>query len=519
MHNQVPPPGDYNALTLNVPLCEAVERAGAGWAMDRMAALGAIVGSREARHHAVRTDSHPPVLHRYDAAGERINQIERDPSWHWLVDRTLDFDLHGLTVRHGLSNTHAARAAMILLWGEVSLPTICPVSANYAMVPALSVEPAIQRQWLEALTTTDRGKLAFAGASMTERQGGSDIRQTATVATPQADGSYVLDGDKWFVTCPWADLFLVLARAPGGLTCFLADARQGGFFTERLKDKLGWHGLGVGEVQLRGVAAQRVGEEGRGVGAIMRMITYTRLDVLLENCASIRTGTLRAIHYARHRTTFGRRLVDQPLMTNVLTDLALESEAATAAGMRVAQSYDVPDSQYGRIALTLMKYWVSKRAAPHAAEALECLGGNGYVEASGMPRLLRDSVVGSVWEGSGNIAALDVLRAIRSGGSAFDAFRDECCKARGGNRSLDSELDDVFDDAVAWAASEDAEWTARLMVERLALVLQASLLMQTAPNAVADAFCHARLANRGATYGRVPLSSFATESRDRALPA
>lgn len=518
MHNQVPVLGDHNAFARNIPLQEAVARSGASWAAPRLAELGHIVGSTEARNHAARTDKNPPILHRYDHSGERIDQVERDASWHWLVDRTIDFDLHGMTTRSEIDCAHTARAAMIMLWGEASLPTICPVSANYAMVPALSSQPEVQSQWHDALTTPDRSRLLFAGASMTERQGGSDIRGTSTTATAQSDGSYSLDGDKWFVTCPWADLFLVLAKAPGGLTCFLADARQGGFHIERLKDKLGWHGLGVGEVQLRGVQGQRVGEEGRGVGAIMRMISYTRLDVMLENCASIRSGTLRAIHYARHRSAFGKMLVDQPLMTNVLADLALESEAATAAGMRVAMSYDQKGSQFGRVALTLMKYWISKRAAPHAAEALECLGGNGFVEASGMPRHLRDSVVGSVWEGSGNIAALDILRAVRTGGDAFEEFSAECIAAKGGNRYLDMELDRIFDDVRDWAGSDDAEWGARRMVERLALVLQASILVRSLPNEISDAFCGARLADRSLTYGNVPAGSAAKAIIERAFP-
>lgn len=518
MPNQPSPLADYNTFTLNQPLQEAVQREGAAWAVDRIARAGAIAGSIEARDHAARTDRHPPVLHRHDAAGRRIDQVERDPSWHWLVNQTVALDLHGITTRAGLPPAHAARAAMVLAWAETSLPTICPISANYAMVPALATGPEVQRAWTGPLTQMDPAKLRFAAASMTERQGGSDIRETTTRAERQADGTYLLTGQKWFVTCPWADVLLVLARAPDGLTCFLAESGHPGYRIERLKDKLGWHGLGVGEVELHDLPAVRVGEEGRGVGTIMRMITFTRLDVMLENAAVLRAGVVRAIHHTRQRRVLGRYLTDHALMRNVLADLALESEAATLAAMRIAGSYDQPQSQLGRIALTLMKYWLSKRATQHAAEAMECLGGNGYVEASGMPRLLRDAAVGSIWEGSGNVAALDVLRAVRTDPRSLQELLDECNHARGGNRHLDAWITTTTDLVTAWASGEDPEWDARMVVEHLALMFQASLMVRFSPNDLADAFCAARLGQRALAYGGLVRGAPVDRILERAVP-
>ncbi|MEP6867199.1 MAG: acyl-CoA dehydrogenase family protein [Novosphingobium sp.] len=519
MFNQAPEQGSYNAFARNLPLQEAFGRLDAGSLQGRIESVGDVAGSEEARYHAECTDRTPPILHRYDQWGNRVDKVERSASWHWLVDKTIEFDLHAMTTRPENKAAHAARAAMVMTWGEVSLPTICPQSANYSIVPALAKDPVLSRQWIPQLVTMDRSQLVLAAASLTERQGGSDVRQTSTVAQRQQDGTYLLNGLKWFVTCPWAEVMLVLARAPDGLTSFVVDSRQEGFRIERLKDKLGWHGLGVGEVELRDVQAQRLGDEGRGVGTIMQMITYTRLDVMLEGVASLRTGVVRSIHHARHRSVLGKTLDQHPLMQNVLADLALESEAATQAAMCIAEAYDRPGSQYQRIALSLMKYWITKRAAPHAAEALECLGGNGYVEASGMPRLLRDSVVGSVWEGSGNVAALDVLRAVRTSSEAVEEFCALCNMARGGDRLLDAWLDATFVEMRMWSTSEYAEWDARMMAERLALAFQASLLVRHAPAAVADAFCKARLDLRGLAYGGLARGADCGAILERAFPA
>jgi putative acyl-CoA dehydrogenase len=518
MDNNAPVREDHDAFALNTPLVEAVAREGAAWATDRCHAVGALVGSREARFHAARSEAHPPVLHRYDRFGDRIDQIERDPSWHWLVDRSLEHDLHGLPWRSEIP-AHAARAAMVLSWGEMSLPSICPSSGNYSMVPALRASPEISAAWTPRLISQNKPDLVFAAASLTERQGGSDVRSNRTTAQPVGGDLFVLNGLKWFITCPWADLLLVLAQAPGGLTCFVVESAEPGFRIERLKDKMGWKALGVGEIELRDVPARQLGVEGRGVGVIMRMIAYTRLDVMLECASSLRKGTIEAIHQARHRHVLGKTLVKHSSMRNVLADLALESEAATVAAMRVARSYDEPETKFGRLALSVLKYWISKRAAGHAAEALECLGGNGYVEESGMPTHFRDAALGSVWEGSGNVAALDVLRALRTDPQSLDEFIAECELAKGGSPALDAWIGTMRDEAQAVAGGDDAEWGARRLVERLALGLQASLLTRFSPSAVSDAFCASRLPATSLAYGGLPPGVDVDAILSRALPA
>lgn len=518
MENNAPILTDYNAFSLNAPLVEAVAREGAAWATDRCHAVGAVVGSGEAQFHSAKAEAHPPVLHRYDRFGDRVDQIERDPSWHWLVDRSIEHDLHGLAWRTD-GPAHAARAAMVLQWGELSLPSICPSSGNYSMVPALEATPALAQKWKPRLIASQRSDLVFAAASLTERQGGSDVRSNRTTAR-QLDGDlYVLNGLKWFITCPWADILLVLAQAPGGLTCFLVESASPGFRIERLKDKMGWHSLGVGEVELIDVPGNRLGEEGRGVSVIMKMISYTRLDVMLECAASLRQGTMRAVHQARYRSVLDRKLVDHAAMRNVLADLALESEAATIGVMRIARSYDEPASRFGRLALSVLKYWISKRAAGHAAEALECIGGNGYVEESGMPRLLRDAALGSIWEGSGNVAALDVLRAIRTDPQSVEEFLTECELAKGGSAALDAWVNHLREDVHAVAQSDNAEWSARTLVERLALALQASLLVRFSPSSISDAFCASRLPAISSAYGGLPPGVDVDAILHRALPA
>jgi putative acyl-CoA dehydrogenase len=364
--------------------------------------------------------------------------------------------------------------------------------------------------------------------AMTERQGGSDVRANITEARPQGDGAYELHGHKWFCSYPPCDVFLVLAQAPAGLSCFLVERGPGMEF-QRLKDKLGTRSLPSSEVEFRGARAQLVGEEGRGVRAIIKMVNHTRLDCLIGSATAIRRGTVEAIHHARHRQAFGAALVDQPAMGNVLADLALESEAATAAALRVARSYDEPEQgPFRRLATAILKYWVCKRAPAHAGEALECLGGNGYVEESGMPLLYRDAPLNSIWEGSGNVSALDVLRALVSEPAALPAFLAECDEAVGADARLDRHLSALRDRSAALPdhslpAEErlyDAQFQARKLVEDLALALQGSLLVRHCPPQVADAFCAARLGTQsGRAYGTLPRGVDARAIIDRALPA
>jgi putative acyl-CoA dehydrogenase len=359
--------------------------------------------------------------------------------------------------------------------------------------------------------------------AMTEKQGGSDVRANTTVARPVAGGGqeYELTGHKWFCSAPMCDAFLVLAQAPGGLTCFLlprftADGERNRFHLQRLKDKLGNRSNASSEVEFRAARAWRVGEEGRGVPTILEMVTHTRLDCVIGSAAGIRRAVALALHHAAHRRAFGRLLIEQPLMANVLADLAVESEAATAAMMRLARSYDESDVLFKRLATAVLKYWICKRAAPHAAEALECLGGNGYIEEWGMARLYREAPLNSIWEGSGNVQCLDVLRAIRKSPDSLAALLMEVEEARGADSRLDAWTARLRDD---FARLGDTEVQARSLVERLALTLQASLLIRHAPAAVADAFCASRLGGDGGrAFGTLPAGTDFTVILERHAP-
>ncbi|MGH2803575.1 MAG: acyl-CoA dehydrogenase family protein, partial [Thermoleophilaceae bacterium] len=413
------------------------------------------------------------------------------------------------------SGAHVVRAGLFVVWSQVGSGVMCPVSMTYAVIPALRESPEQAGEWEPRLTRPSYADGALAGMAMTEKQGGSDVRANTTRAEPRADGTYELTGHKWFCSYPPCDVFLTLAQAPGGLSCFLFEGRDPGFRIQRLKDKLGTRSLPSGEVEFHGVRARPVGEEGRGVATIIRMVNHTRLDCLLGSVASMRWGLAQAVHHARHRSAFGKLLAEQPAMLNVLADLAVESEAATAAALRVARSYDEADAPFRRFATAVMKYWVCKRAAPHAAEALECLGGNGYVEESGMPRLLRDSPLNSIWEGSGNVAALDVLRATVTEPDGLPALTAECELARGGNARLDAHLDRLR----ATSLPDDPQFEARRLVEDLALALQASVLVRHAPAPVSDAFCAGRLGEGGRAFGTLPPSVDAAAIVERALAA
>ncbi len=413
------------------------------------------------------------------------------------------------------------RAALFMLWGNANAGVMCPVSMTYAAVPALrDGAPELAAVWEPRLTKADYAGGALAGMAMTERQGGSDVRANITRAESVGDELYELQGHKWFCSYPPCNVFLVLAQAPAGLTCLLVERGPGMEF-QRLKDKLGTRSLPSAEVEFHGARGRLVGDEGRGVPAIVKMVNHTRLDCLLGATTGLRRGTLEAIHHARHRSAFGALLADQPAMRNVLADLAIESEAATVAAMRVARSYDAGgEGAFRRLATAVMKYWVCKRVPAHAGEALECLGGNGFVEDSGMPLLYRDAPLNSIWEGSGNVAALDVLRAMVSEPEGLPAFLTECKLAAGGNARLDAHLAGLRDRVNAVCAGPDPLFHARRIVEELAVALEASLLVRYSPTVVADAFCASRCAGEGGrVYGTLPAGVNAAAIVDRALPA
>ncbi|MGV9239783.1 acyl-CoA dehydrogenase family protein, partial [Streptomyces nigra] len=453
------------------------------------------------------------------------------PSWHRLLGKGVSAGLTAAWTRPG---GQVRRAAAFVLWTQVDAGNCCPLSMTHAAVPALRTDPELAAEWEPLLTSMvyDRGLRPAAGKAgalfgmgMTEKQGGSDVRANTTRAVPLAEsGTYALTGHKWFCSAPMSDAFLVLAQAPGGLTCFLVprvleDGGRNVFLLQRLKDKLGNRSNASAEVEFDGTWARRVGEEGRGVRTIIGMVAATRLDCVLGSAGLMRQAVAQAVHHCAHREAFGARLTEQPLMRNVLADLAVESEAATTLALRLAAACDDDGEQERallRIAVPAAKYWVTKRCAPVAVEAAECLGGNGYVEESQLPRLVRESPLNSIWEGAGNVQALDVLRVLRREPPALDAYLREVGLARGADHRLDAAIRSLLTEL---ADLEGIEARARRVTERLALVLQGSLLVRFAPSDVADAFCATRLGgDAGAAFGTLPHSLARESLVERARP-
>ena len=514
--NQSVPFEDVNLLDADVPLREGLEREGAAWALDRVRDAGAVAGSAEAVAHGRRAERNEPVLRTHDRFGHRIDAVELDPSWHWLLRGAVERGIHSLPWRDPRPGAHVARAALEMLWTHPNAGVMCPVSMTYSAIPALRADAALAAEWEPRLTVPDYEHGALCGMAMTEKQGGSDVRANTTRAEPSGDGWWELTGHKWFCSYPPCAVFLVLAQAPAGLSCFLLERGPGMEF-QRLKDKLGTRSLPSSEVEFRAAPARLLGEEGRGVATIIEMVTHTRLDCVIGSAAGMRRGIAEALWHARHRSAFGAALADQPLMRNVLCDLAIESEAATATALRLARAYDEGDTALRRFATAVLKYWICKRAAPHAAEALECLGGNGYVAESPMPQLLRDAPLNGIWEGSGNVMSLDVLRALGREPDGLPAFLAECEQARGADARLDAHLD-ALPSSLTALAGPDAQWLARRAVEDLAVAFQAALLVRTAPPAVADAFCAGRLGEaRGRVFGTLPAGVDADAILARAL--
>jgi putative acyl-CoA dehydrogenase len=421
---------------------------------------------------------------------------------------------HGVHASPWNGGGHVARAAAYYMMNGLDTAPCCPIAANYAAVPTLRQEPALAAEWEERVRSTDYGTYVQAGMAMTEKQGGSDLRANTTWAEPQEDGSYLITGHKWFCSIVMCDFFFTAAQAPGGLTCFLM-LRDEGFRVQRLKDKLGGRALASSEVEFHGCRAWRIGGEGEGIPMLSTQVNYTRLDTTLGIAGILRRAVAEAVHHCRERSAFGRLLAEQPLMQNVLADLAIESEAALVVAMRVARTYeDELEPGLRRVGTAVMKYWICKRAAAAAVEALECLGGNGYVEESLMPQLYRDIEIGTVWEGSGNVAALDVLRAARREPEALEAFMAECELGRGADAALDAHLDGLR----GALSSQNPEWDARRIVEAMALALQGSLLVRHGPPEVADAFCASRLGGgSGRAFGTLPPGVAAGKIVERSL--
>ncbi|MHA6759165.1 acyl-CoA dehydrogenase family protein [Streptacidiphilus sp. PAMC 29251] len=535
--NQPPPLVDYDVYAADTALREGVARYATpkrlGEIDAELSVLGRAAGSAEAQRWGEQANSSEPELRTHDRYGNRIDEVEFHPAWHQLLDRAVSAGLTGDAWTR--MNGHLRRAAGFMVWSQAEYGHGCPVSMTHAAVPALRADPALEQQWVPLLTsrTYDPGlrapgekRGALAGMGMTEKQGGSDVRANTTTAVPlAADGEYALTGHKWFCSAPMSDVFLVLAQAPGGLTCFvlprvLPDGTRNAFRIQRLKDKLGNRSNASSEVEFDGTTwAQRLGPEGRGVPTIIEMVAATRMDCVLGSTSLIRQALAQASHHAAHRSAFGGLLLEKPLMRNVLADLSLESEAATVTALRLAAAFDSATSEerdFRRLAVAVSKYWITKRAPAVAAEALECLGGNGYVEESGMPRLFRESPLNSVWEGSGSVNALDVVRVLTREPQVVDAFLAELRLAEGADRHFDAALKELLTEL---ADQEGLEARARRVVERLALLLQASLLLRQAPAAVADAFCVSRLGRDwGSTFGTLPVGLDLGAIVDRSRP-
>jgi putative acyl-CoA dehydrogenase len=518
VQNQPLPLPACNAWDGDVVLREAVAREGAAWAADDLSAYGALAGG-ELMELGAAANENRPRLRAFDRHGRRIDEVEFHPAYHALMRHAMRAAVHSFSWRHeDRPGAHVARAALMYLGSQADAGTSCPLTMTHAAIPALRQAPALAEHWLPRLTALDydprtlpaaQKTACTIGMGMTEKQGGSDVRSNTTRAVRQSDGSHELVGHKFFFSAPMCDAHLVLAQAEGGLSCFLLprmlpDGSRNAVHIQRLKDKLGDWSNASSEVEFVGASAHMVGAEGRGVATIIEMVALTRLDCMVGSAAQMRQALVQALHHTRQRRAFGRLLIDQPLMRNVLADLALESEAATALAMRVARAVDASgrdphEAALARLATAVGKYWVCKRAPAFINEAQECLGGIGYVEENILPRLYRQAPLNSIWEGSGNVQCLDVLRALQKEPRVRDALFTELQRARGQHPDFDRHigwLASTFDDTASLEARS------RLVVERTALALQAALLLQAGPAGVADAFCRSRLGTEhGLAFG------------------
>jgi putative acyl-CoA dehydrogenase len=531
--NQSPPLADYNLFREDRALVEALRREGGGWAEARADRLGALAGG-EPIVWGSQANTNPPILRTHDRYGHRIDEVEFHPAWHQLLQLAVAEECHALPWREARPGGHVARAALFYLMAQVEAGHTCPISMTYAAVPALSAQPELAREWVPRLTSTvyDRRMMpapekngALCGMAMTEKQGGSDVRANTTWARPLGGrgpgAEYEITGHKWFCSAPMCDVFLVLAQTDGGLSCFLLprwrpDGTRNAFHIQRLKDKLGNRSNASSEVEFDGAWARMLGEEGRGVRSIIEMVNHTRFDCAVGSAAAMRQAVAQATHHAAHRSAFGKRLADQPLMRNVLADLGIESEAATVTVMRLARAYDEAQRHFARLATAVAKYWICKRGPAVVGEALESVGGNGYVEESMMPRLYREAPLNSIWEGSGNVICLDVLRAFAREPESVEAFFGEIDLARGAEPRLDAFVRRLRDDI---ARPEALGARARALVERLALALQGSLLVRHGDPSVTEGFVASRLTgDHGLAFGTLPAGVDCERIVERARP-
>jgi len=535
--NQVPPLTGYNLFLSDRTLVEAIQREGADWASAEITELGGLLGTEEAQRWGFDANENKPILHTHDRYGNRRDEVIFHPAWHNLMRTSVERRLHSLPWIEKKKGAQVARAALMMLASQNEAGHTCPISMTFSSVAALRAEPEVAQEW-EPRIVSSHYDPRFApapekagiliGMAMTEKQGGSDVRTNTTRAERVGHGLYatefLITGHKWFCSAPMCDAFLVLAQTANGLSCFLLPrwtpaGDKNNFHIQRLKDKMGNRSNASCEVEFTGAWARLVGEEGRGVSTIIEMVNHTRLDCAIGAAALMRQALVQAVHHARHRKAFGKLLINQPLMRNVLADLTLESEAATLLMVRLARAFDNRETDpqeraFCRVATAIAKYWLCKRSTAQVGEALECLGGNGYVEESIMPRLYREAPVNSTWEGSGNVICLDILRALAREPEAADALVQELHSA--------TRADDRVDHYVAHLEADlrlqlkqslkDAhagiEGQARRLAESLALGLQAVQIVRHSPKPIADAFLSSRMVgDHGYNFGTLPDES------------
>jgi putative acyl-CoA dehydrogenase len=536
--NQSQPLVDYNLFTTNLALQEAVAREGASWAVPALKEYGAFLGSGEMVENGRLANKYPPQLQLFDRFGNRRDEVDFHPAWHVMMSAAVAHGLHSSPWAHPRAGAHAARAAAVMMHVQIEAGSQCPITMTYGSVPTISKRKDIADIWLpkifsstydQRLMPIAQKKGALIGMGMTEKQGGSDVRTNTTTATliPGTDGEYEIVGHKWFFSAPMCDAFLVLAQAPKGISCFfmprfLPDGSKNAIHIQRLKDKLGNSSNASSEVEFHGARGWLIGEEGRGVPIIIDMANYTRLDCAVASAGLMVQVVAQAINHATYRESFKNKLVAHPLMQNVLADLVLEIEGAQALAMRVARSFDgqndEAESHFRRVITPTAKYWICKRGASVAVEAMEVMGGNGYVEEGPMARIYKEMPLNSIWEGSGNIMCLDMLRAFGKTPDALEVVRQEWTQAKGSNGSLDKYAAALEAD-IMQSQSEMVESQARRLTERLALCVSAALLVRNAPSYVADAFCASRLdRDWGSTFGTLNANVRFKEIIERGSP-
>jgi putative acyl-CoA dehydrogenase len=536
--NQPPPLEPYNLFESDLALREALAREHGGWSETRLRALGEVLGRPETVQLGFDANRHPPILRNFDRYGHRIDEVEFHPAWHELMATALAHGLHSSPWAEPRPGAHVARAAGTYMLVQVESGVYCPIAMTYGAVPTLRHAPAAAAEWLPRVFARQYDRRfrpaaektsALFGMAMTENQGGSDLRTNATRAeATSSDGErrfFRLTGHKWFMSAPMCDAFLVLAQSERGLSCFLVPrwtpaGERNPVHLLRLKDKLGNRSNASSEVEFAGAHAELVGEEGRGIPAIIEMGNHTRLDCAIGSSGLMRQAAAQAIHHAQHRTAFQKKLAEHALMTNVLADLAIEAEAALAITMRLARAYDEDDPAaqiFRRVVTPAAKFWICKRASSLAQEAMEVLGGSGYIEECVLPRIYRETPVNSIWEGAGNVMCLDVLRALERTPDAADVLLQEVKDAMASDARYAAFVARLVDQLLSLPPADESQ--ARVFARDLVLALQGALLIRHAPPFVADAFCAGRLSGDGsAAFGLLPRGLDHRAIVERAAP-